>query len=322
MTPDGNQRVDCAVVIVTYNSAADIIGLLNSLSAATDGLSLRVVVVDNGSTDGTLALTRNRDDVVCVEAADNLGYAGGINLGRKYAGDYSSLLVLNPDLIVEPDAIREMFSALDEPAVGMIVPMLLDSAGQRTPSLRRHPTLTRAIGEALLGDHLGWRPGFLSEIVRSNSEYTYRHPVEWATGAAALISSACDSIVGLWDEQFFLYSEEVDYAARVRSAGFRIDFLPTARVRHRGAGSGQSPALMALLAVNRVRYREKDGRRHLAYHAVVALHELLRMGSSSHRAALKAVVRRSRWLDLPGGAHNQLVDTATGHTNTLATHTQ
>jgi GT2 family glycosyltransferase len=293
--PSQPGRVDCAVVVVTYNSAQDIAGLLRSLPEAAAGLTLRVVVVDNGSTDATVQLVRSHPGVICVETGANLGYAAGINVGREHAGARSALLVLNPDLILDAGSLREMFAALGEPATGMVVPMLLDADGHRYPSLRREPTFARAVGEGLLGDRLGWRPGWLSEIVRSEADYRSRHPVDWATGAAMLISAACERSVGRWDERFFLYSEEVDYAARVRAAGFRIDYVPTARVRHRGGGSGQSGALVALRAVNRIRYMEKYARWPGAYRAVVIIHELLRAADPSHRTALHAVLHRATW---------------------------
>ena len=172
-----SERVNCAVVVVTYNSARDIVGLLESLPSAAAGLTLRTVVVDNGSADATIELVRGRSDVICVENPANPGYAAGINAGRECAGQYSAVLVLNPDVVLEPGALREMFAALDEPTVGVVVPMLLDANGHRQPSLRRDPTLTRAIGEGLLGDHLERRPGWLSEIVRDSTDYEYRHPV-------------------------------------------------------------------------------------------------------------------------------------------------
>ena len=297
-----SQAVDCAVVVVTYNSARDIVALLESLPTAAAGLTLRIVVVDNGSTDDTVQLVNGRSDVLCVQPGVNIGYAAGINIGRKHAGEYSALLVLNPDIVLEAGALREMFAALDEPAVGVVVPMLLDDDGRCRPSLRRDPTLTRAIGDGLLGHRIGWRPGWLSEVVRNEKAYSYRHPVDWATGAAMLISAGCDRTVGSWDERFFLYSEEVDYAARVRGAGFRVDYLPTARAWHRGGGSGQSDALVALMAVNRIRYMEKLARRPSLYRTAVILHELLRSRDPGHRTALRAVLRRSTWPALPRGS--------------------
>jgi hypothetical protein len=82
-----------------------------------------------------------------------------------------------------------MLAALDELAIGIIVPMLLDLDGHRYWSLRREPTLARAIGDRLPGDRIGRRPGWLSEMVRNEAYYDYRHPVDWATGAAMLVSA-------------------------------------------------------------------------------------------------------------------------------------
>ena len=299
--PGRARPVDCAVVVVTYNSARDVVGLLESLPAAAGDLTLRTVVVDNGSSDATVDLVRAFSGVTCVETGLNLGYAGGINVGREHAGDYAALLVLNPDVVLEPGALRELAGGLEDPRVGIVAPMLLDSSGRRYPSLRRDPTLRRAIGDGLLGGRIGRRPGWLSELVRDEAPYRRRHAVDWAVGAALLISAACDRAVGDWDERFFLYSEETDYGARARSAGFRVEYLPTARARHRGGGSGQSSTLLALNAVSRVRYMEKRRQWPRAYRAAVVLHELLRSADSGHRTALRFVLRRSSWPALLAG---------------------
>jgi GT2 family glycosyltransferase len=299
--PDKRHHVDCAIIIVTYNSARDIAGLLDSLPAAAAGLTLRVIVVDNGSVDATVQRVRDYPEVVCVQTGANLGYSGGINIGREHAGQCGALAVLNPDLILESGALREMFTALDDPGVGVAVPMLLDYKGRRDPSLRREPTLANEIGDALFGQHFRRRPGWTSGVVRDEREYDCRHAIDWATGAVMLISAACDRVVGAWDERFFLYMEEVDYAARVRAAGLRVEYVPQARARHRGAGSGRSPALLALMAVNRVRYFEKHGRPARALRAVVLLNQFLRLADPGHRAALWAVSRRSAWEPLISG---------------------
>lgn len=285
----------CAAVIVTYNSRDCITGLLESLPAAAPGVNLRTIVVDNGSRDGTVAAVRGIPGVTVVETGANLGYAGGINAGRRAAGHYGTLLVLNPDVVLEPGAVTRMHTALSDPAVGIVVPTLTDHDGRVHRSLRREPTLARALGEGLLGDHIGKRPGFLSEVVRDAGAYQVPHAVEWATGAVLLISAACDRAVGDWDERFFLYSEETDYAARARTCGFRVEYLPSARARHSGSGSGNSSALAALLAVNRVRYMEKHAGRARAFRAVVIAGELARSGNSSHRVALRYLLRRSSW---------------------------
>ena len=294
--------VDCAVLIVTYNSASYILDLLDSLPAAASGLSLRTVVVDNGSTDGTVPLVRDRPGVRCIESGANLGYAGGINLARRYAEPCTSILVLNPDLVLAPGAIAALAATLRDPAVGVAVPMIVDWEGRLELTLRREPSLSRAIGDAVFGRHLPGRPGWLSEMVRDESAYRYRHSVDWAGGAAMIVSAECDAAVGPWDERFFLFSEEVDHAARVRAAGFRVEYVPSAHIRHVEGGSGSSAALTALLAVNRIRYVAKRGRGGGMFRAAVVLHELLRASDPAHRFALRTVLRPSSWSTLPGGA--------------------
>lgn len=289
-------HVECAIVIVTYNSGRDIIKLLDSLPAAAAGLTTRIIVVDNGSSDATVGLVRGYGGVTCVATGANLGYSGGINVGRKQAGEYSAVLILNPDVVLDRGAIREMVSALNDAEVGIVAPQLLDRQGQWFPSLRRFPTLARAVGDGLLGRRLGRRPGGFSETVWHRESYEQQHPIDWATGAALLVAAACDRAVGPWDERFFLYSEETDYAVRARNAGFRMEYVPTARVFHEGGGSGQSAALVALMAISRVRYVEKHGRWPLAYRAALIVAEFLRSGDPGHRTALKMLLRKSRWL--------------------------
>jgi N-acetylglucosaminyl-diphospho-decaprenol L-rhamnosyltransferase len=297
-------HVDCGVIIVTYNSAPHIGRLLDSLPSATQGLRTRCLVVDNDSSDDTLAIVRSRDDAEAIEAGENLGYAGAINLARSLIGACSSLLILNPDLVLEPGAVVHLHEALDRPGVGVAAPMLLSENGSLYFSTRREPSLTRSVGEAVFGARLPRRPGWLSETIREPAAYLRLRDVAWAGGAALLISAACNEAVGDWDDgRFFLYSEETDFAARARRCGFLIRYVPNARARHEDGGSGRSPALIALMAVNRVRYYEKYHRRPATsfFRATVILHSLLRAADPSQRAALRALLRRSRWHDLPGG---------------------
>jgi N-acetylglucosaminyl-diphospho-decaprenol L-rhamnosyltransferase len=298
-----HEHVDCGIIVVTYNSARHIEKLLDSLPAAIEGLRTRCIVVDNSSSDGTISIVRSRSDVTAVKADGNLGYAGAINLARTLIGSCSSLLILNPDLELEPGAIIQLHQALDEPGVGIAVPMLLNDDGSLYLSTRREPSVSRALGEALFGAHWPGRPAWLSETIRDRRAYQHPQDVAWAGGAALLVSAECSDAVGDWDDgRFFLYSEETDFAARARRCGYRVRYVPTARVRHEDGGSGRSPALGALMGVNRVRYYEKYHHRPATslFRAAVALHYLLRSADADQRVALKAVMRRSRWRDLPG----------------------
>ena len=237
-------HVECAVIVVTYNSAADISPLLESLPAAAEGLALRIVVVDNGSSDTTVEVVRRVPGVTCVETGANLGYAGAINVGRAHVGPCSSVLILNPDLVLEPGSVSALFAALADPGVGVTVPQLLDGRGSVYWSLRREPTIGRALGDALFGDRFPSRPGWASEIVRTPASYQRGRHVDWATGAVMLIAADCDAAVGAWDDvRFFMYSEETDFAARARARGWSVEYVPSARASHRQAGSGHRPEL-------------------------------------------------------------------------------
>lgn len=297
-----DQTVDCTVVVVTYNSADHVSALLDSLPDAAGDLQIRVVVVDNGSRDGTVELLRARRDATLIETGRNLGYAGGINVARAACGPCSSILILNPDLELEPGAIVHLYEALDSPGVGAAVPMLLNEDGSRFFTLRREPSPGRALGDALFGARFPGRAACLSETIYDAGAYHRSIDVAWAGGAALLISCDCDSTVGAWDsDRFFLYSEETDFFRRARLCGYKVRSVPTARARHVGGGSGGAPALAALLAVNRIRYYEKYHGRAIShvFRAAVVIHYLLRSRSPREREALKAVSRRSRWSRLP-----------------------
>ncbi|WP_171061676.1 glycosyltransferase family 2 protein [Rhodococcus zopfii] len=296
------EHADVAIVVVTFNSSRDLPRLLEDLRAATEDLSIRVIAVDNRSSDSTVELLRSHTDIVVVDAGGNLGYAGGINAGLPFTDQCDSILILNPDLSLAPGAVARMHATLGpESDVGAVVPLILDEDDAVYPSIRREPSMAGALGDALFGSHMRLRPKFLSETVHRAAEYRTPHDVDWATGAAVLLRAALVRELGAWNERFFLYSEETDYLRRVRESGRSVRFEPSAVVRHRQGGSGTSPALAALMAVNRVRYAElHHGPAYAAlFRTVVALAELLRSYDPPHRRTLAIVLDRRRWSGLP-----------------------
>lgn len=297
-------HVDCVVITVTYNSADSLEAMLDSLRLASGSLTTRCLVVDNASADGTVALAARREHLTVISSSRNLGYSGAINLGRTHAGPCSSVLVVNPDVTLEPGAIERLYEAATQPEVGMAVPMLLDANGDAYLTVRRDPSIAGALGDVLFGARLAGRPAWLSEPVRDLSTYGQSRDVAWASGAAILITATCDASVGDWDNsRFFLYAEETDYAIRARRAGYRVRYVADARARHDEGGSGRNAALFALQSVNRVRCYEKyHGPLATAlFRGTLAFGHLLRGFRSSERGALRAVLRRSEWRDLPGG---------------------
>lgn len=296
------ESADVTVVAVTYNNESDIVPLISGLRAEAGQLRLRVVVVDNGSTDGTIPALSSFADVALRHGGGNVGYAGGINASRPLWGDTGAILILNPDLTLRPGAIVSMLERMNRTGAGVVVPRLETETGQCYPSLRREPRLAQSFGDALFGSRFCGRPAAWSELDYDTESYRYAHRVEWATGAAVLVRHDIAERVGAWDERFFLYSEETDFFRRVRDTGAQVWFEPDAVMRHRQGGSGASRELIALMAVNRIRYAEKyreQGARPLGTRLAVILHEALRSKDPAHRYALKTVVRRSSWASLP-----------------------
>jgi N-acetylglucosaminyl-diphospho-decaprenol L-rhamnosyltransferase len=292
------KRPAVTVVVVTYNSAALLPGLLASLpEACADVAPIEVVVADNASTDGTIELLRTRRDVRTVEVGRNAGYAAGINAGVAAVEPADAILVLNPDVRLAPGSVRRLLDAAAATSTGITVPRLVDEGGVTMHSLRRDPSVGRALGEALLGGERSGRIPWLGELVVDPRRYERPGAVDWATGAAMLITRACWEAVGEWDESFFLYSEETDYSIRTRRAGFRIEYVPDASAVHVGGDLDVSPGLWTINTLNRVRLFARDhGRVHTgAFRAAVVLNEALRAaaGRERSRAALRALLRPS-----------------------------
>lgn len=279
------------MVVVTHNSAHDLDALLDSLPAALGPVAAQVVVVDNGSTDGTADLARARGDCL-VSAQENRGYAAGINAGVDAVPGAAMVLVLNPDARLAPRAVELMVEALRRSGAGIVAPRVVDEHGHLAWSLRRAPTLGRATG---LG-FTGWPA--VSEHVTDPGAYTVEHPVDWALGAVLLVDRACHDALGGWDESFFLYSEETDLCLRAADAGWRTVYTPHAEVMHAGGGSGRTPRTHAMQIVNRVRLYARRHRRpaSAAYYALVVASEVtwLMRGHRESRASLAALLRPSR----------------------------
>jgi N-acetylglucosaminyl-diphospho-decaprenol L-rhamnosyltransferase len=287
---------DVAIVIVTYNSAHVVGDLLDSLPAALDGLAADVVVVDNGSADATADLIAARSDCRLVRAA-NAGYSAGINRGVREAISAERILVLNPDVRLHKQSIPPLLRALQEPDVGIVAPQVRTAEGELDLSLRRTPTLLRALG--LTKTRL---PAF-SEYVHSPAAYRQPGTVDWALGAVLLMSRKCYEVLGGWDESYFLYSEETDLALRAREAGLLTRYEPRSIATHIGGQSGQNKRTHAMQVINRVRlYRRRHGAMaSWCYYWVTAASQLTRIPRGhpeSWHAVIALLSRRRRPAEL------------------------
>lgn len=309
MTPapvGAGPRESVAVVVVTYNSAALLPDLVASLPAGLDGVDWHLVVADNASRDDSVAVARRLvPDVVVAQTGYNAGYAAGINAGVAAARPHTAVLVLNPDVRLGPGCVATLLGTLRTPGTGIVAPRLVDGEGRLILTLRREPTLARALGDAVLGARAGRYPRW-GEMVSDETRYAVAGPTDWAEGSTLLVSAECWQACGGWDESFFLYSEETDFALRARDAGLVTRYEPAARAVHLEGEGRTSPQLWTIMVLNKVRlYR----RRHhavaaAAFWAAVLLREASRavLGSAVSRAAVRALVSPSRLRRTPSAA--------------------
>jgi N-acetylglucosaminyl-diphospho-decaprenol L-rhamnosyltransferase len=285
-----------SIVTVTYNSASVLPGLLDSLSAGLEGIEqYEVIVVDNDSRDQSADLAvAHPIGATVIRTGRNGGYSAGINAATATIDASADLLVLNPDIRLQPGSISRLYAGLCISSVGVAVPQVRSEDGVLAKSIRREPSIATAWSEALLGGRLAARMG-LGEIVDSTSLYREGGRIEWATGAILLISSNARELVGDWDDSFFLYSEEVDYLHRVRCAGLDILYVPSSHATHIGGDYHSSDFLSALMTTNRIKYyRRHHGTLTSAlFRAGIVVGEAMRLViGSGHRAVLSAALGR------------------------------
>jgi N-acetylglucosaminyl-diphospho-decaprenol L-rhamnosyltransferase len=290
------KRIDgpIGLVIVTYNSADVLPGLLDSLHGGLEGVvDFKVVVVDNSSKDSSIAIaTEHSIGATVINSGRNAGYSAAINIAAAHLGEDYHILILNPDIRLNRGSVAQMCRALEDPLVGIVVPQILDEDGTVSKSIRREPSLVTVWSEALIGGRLAARLG-LGEMVDRPQLYCSGGPVEWATGAILLVSARARRAVGDWDESFFLYSEEVDYFQRLRRADFIAKYVPESQATHIGGDYERSNFLSALMAVNRIKYysRDRSEMMSLLFRLGVVVGEFVRWPkSSAHRAAFNAAL--------------------------------
>jgi N-acetylglucosaminyl-diphospho-decaprenol L-rhamnosyltransferase len=227
------QAARVSVVVVTYNAMPYLERCLQSVGGQ------EVVVVDHGSTDGTVAFVRTRFPHALVIEQDNRGLAAGWNRGmREASGDW--LLILNADAWVLDDAIDRLVAfAHDRPRAAVVGPRLLNADGTLQRSVRGFPTPWRIATEYLFLRKLAPRTRLLNGYYAARFAHDRAREADWLYGACMLVRRAALDEIGGLDEDFFLFSEETDWHRRFRDAGWEIWFSPDAEVVHvEGASHG------------------------------------------------------------------------------------
>jgi N-acetylglucosaminyl-diphospho-decaprenol L-rhamnosyltransferase len=248
---------ELAVVIVNHNAGAYLLRCLRSVQARSGGAELEVVVVDNGSTDGSAEEAAAAFPQVRLIRCENRGFAAGVNVGIR-ATSAPFVLVLNPDAEIASGTLAELVRLAEErPRAGAIGPMIRNPDGTVYPSGRLVPGLVTAVGHAFLGPVWPGNP-FTRRYHLADWDRTTERRVDWISGAAFLLRRTALEEVGPLDERFFLYAEEVDLFKRLREAGWEIVFTPTLEVVHeQGVSTGRSRRMHRIHAESVYRYFEK-----------------------------------------------------------------
>ena len=241
---------DLAIIIVSYNTCKLLDACVGSLSQPSPKVPTDIVVVDNGSHDGSVeTIRRHWPQVKVLEVGRNIGYAAANNLGIRESNS-EFILLLNSDTLASGVAIDVLVNQLRErPGVGAIGPRLVNRSGQpelsfgnmigpfneliqrakRIALAHDIPVISRRIREALI------TPGY--------------H--DWVSGACLLFRRGDAETVGGLDERFFLYGEDVDFCAALRRIGKRVFFSPDVEVLHHIGQSGVRMSEQTQLAYRR-----------------------------------------------------------------------
>jgi GT2 family glycosyltransferase len=220
-----------SVVVVTYNALPWVERALESVRGH------ETIVVDNGSTDGTVELVRERFPEARVIEQENIGLGGGSNTGmRVAASDY--FLLLNSDAWALDGAVERLVEVADaHPEAAVVGPRLRYPDGSLQRSVRGFPTLWRLATEYLFLRKVAPRSRAFNAFYGNGFAHDEPREAEFLMGACLLVRREAADTVGLFDEDFFMFSEETDWCYRFRQAGWKVLFTPEAEFVHVGGAS-------------------------------------------------------------------------------------
>lgn len=279
------------VVVLNWRQAEETVACLDSLKQQTHP-KVELLVVDNHSGDGSMTRIRAaHPNVALLENDRNAGFAGGMNLGIRWALEHNAdwVFVVNNDTAFSPDVIEQLLAHVKS-GVALLAPIIYYAAAPRTV-WSRGGTFNRLLEV----DDVG-------RGVKDEGRLPKTIPVEFVPGCAMLLSRYALETVGLFDERFFMYYEDSDLCFRIRQAGLRVVTVTAAQMWHKVAissGGADSPSERYWMARSSVRFFAKHGRFPkllliIAWRLASALRTTLRLRRQGNSAALRAYWRGLR----------------------------
>lgn len=225
--------MDISVIIVNWNTKDILIDCLASIFQTITGITFEVWVVDNASTDGSVETARRKyPNIIVFENERNLGFASANNIAlRRMKGRYA--LLLNTDALLTDGAVKELYNFMESnPEAGMVCGQLFNQDGSKQNSFANFPSLF-----SLLSNESILRILLPNKFPSKRRNYLEPVEVDSCIGACMVVRKTAMDKVGFFDEQYFFFLEETDWAYRMRQAGWKVFFVPTARIFH---GQGKS----------------------------------------------------------------------------------
>lgn len=245
-----NKTVDLSIIIVLYRSEDTIKILLDSIAKSPDKLNKQIIVVDNAFPDKALSIAQSHKlNPEIIRMNSNVGFSRAVNAAIKISTG-KHVLLLNADTKIIGNSLERLVNFANSPVpLGAVAPRLISLDGSPQPSVFKFPTIANAIKKNFLNDQTAFGKYLPKAIIQT---------VDVAQMAALLIPRSTIQKVGLLDEKYFFYYEDIDYAKRLKKANLPIYYLPTAKIEHVHGASGKfvfhlkSP----LLASSKIYYGE------------------------------------------------------------------
>jgi GT2 family glycosyltransferase len=283
-TPDSPSPADFALVTVTHNSAIALETLLRSAAEHLPGA--RVVVVDNASSDGTVAVAERYPQAVVVALTENVGFGRANNRGLAEVSEAVAVLV-NPDVELLDDSLRALAAEAARGPERLLAPLVLSPDGSRQDTVHPMPASAPDVVRTLVPP--AWAPG-RAGVWLAPWRSRDAHHVGWAVGCALAARTEVLRRLGPFDESIFLYGEDMELGLRAAAAGVPTWFWPAARIRHHRAHTsavafGGEP-FARLAAARHVGVAQRLGPRR------AALDDALQALTFASRIAVKMALRR------------------------------
>ncbi|RJQ67994.1 glycosyltransferase family 2 protein [Pseudonocardiaceae bacterium YIM PH 21723] len=243
-----------AVIAVTYSSGKYLDKFLDSLTEASTR-PVRIILADNGSTDGSLERAAERPGVEVLPMGENLGYGTAANRAAATLSDeYGWIVVVNPDIEWGKGSLDDLLKADARwPRAGAFGPLIREPDGEVYPSARLVPSLGRGIGHALLGKI--WPSNPWTRSYRQENAAPTEREAGWLSGSCLLLRRAAFESVNGFDPRYFMYFEDVDLGERVGKAGWHNVYVPSSEVVHVGGHATKGSSARMLREHHRSAYR-------------------------------------------------------------------